>query len=147
MFNITLRPGIRTTTAELYQALTTDEGLSSWWTRDTRAAGPVGSLIQFWFNDTCVEFEVAELVPNHRVRWKHHGTMPEDWMGTEIVFDIEEAGEQVYVNFAHNNWKEQGHFMSHCSLKWGVFMLSLKDALETGKGRPFPDDIWIDHAE
>ena len=37
--------------------------------------------------------------------------------------------------------------MAHCSCKWAVFLLSLKDALETGKGRPFPDDIHIDHDE
>jgi hypothetical protein len=29
-------------------------------------------------------------------------------------------------------------------MKWATFMLSLRDYLETGKGRPFPNDIQID---
>ncbi len=35
--------------------------------------------------------------------------------------------------------------MHHCSTKWGVFMLSLKQLLETGTGSPSPDDAHIDN--
>jgi hypothetical protein len=67
-------------------------------------------------------------------------------MGTEILFQLREDGAQTFVNFAHTNWKEPTAFMAHCSTKWAVFMLSLKDSAETGKGKPFPDDIPIDHS-
>jgi hypothetical protein len=67
-------------------------------------------------------------------------------MGTEITFDIREEGGQTFVRFTHANWQEQSNFMAHCSTKWAVFLLSLKDALETGKGRAFPNDIHIDHS-
>jgi hypothetical protein len=30
-------------------------------------------------------------------------------------------------------------------MKWGTFMLSLKDLVETGEGRPSPNDIKIDN--
>jgi hypothetical protein len=35
--------------------------------------------------------------------------------------------------------------LPHCSTKWAVFMLSLKELLEKGKGHPAPDDIEINH--
>jgi hypothetical protein len=35
--------------------------------------------------------------------------------------------------------------MHHCSTKWGVFLMSLKSLLETGKGAPAPNDIKIDN--
>jgi hypothetical protein len=38
-------------------------------------------------------------------------------------------------------------FMHHCSTKWGVFLLSLKSLLETGKGAPHPNDIKLDSWE
>ena len=42
-------------------------------------------------------------------------------------------------------WREETGMFAHCSTKWAVFLLSLKDLLETGKGRPAPDDVPIHH--
>jgi hypothetical protein len=39
------------------------------------------------------------------------------------------------------SWKEPVEFMHHCSTKWGVFLLSLKSLLETGKGAAWPHEI------
>ena len=49
------------------------------------------------------------------------------------------------VNFGHRNWKEPVEFMAHCSMKWAVFLMSLQELVETGKGKPSPDDIKIDN--
>ena len=87
------------------------------------------------------------MIPDHLVRWQHSGTMPEDWMGTEICFQIQPGDEQCMVNFSHSNWQQTSDFMAHCSMKWAVFMLSLKDAIEKGQGNPYPDDIHIDHSD
>ena len=45
--------------------------------------------------------------------------------------------------FRHAGWKAPVEFMHHCSTKWAVFLLSLKALVETGKGRPFPDDVKV----
>jgi uncharacterized protein YndB with AHSA1/START domain len=139
--------GIRGSRAQIYQALTTDKGLATWWTTDTQGAGEVGSIIQFRFNGDGPDFEVMELIPNRQVRWRHSGTMPEEWMGTEIIFSLSQFEQQVMVRFSHSQWPSASDFMAHCSTKWGTFLLSLKAAIETGKGHPFPEDIHIDHSE
>ena len=64
-----------------------------------------------------------------------------------VTFELEPGDRQTYVNFSHYNWQQADAFLAHCSTKWGVFMLSLKSCIETGKGRPFPDDIHIDFDE
>lgn len=43
----------------------------------------------------------------------------------------------------HRNWREAVEFTEHCSTKWATFMLSLKDLVETGNGKPAPNDVWI----
>jgi len=134
MVDIIHRIGIAGSVNDVYKALTTDKGLSTWWTTDTVGAGKVGSIIAFRFEGGGPDFEVAELKKDSLVRWKHSGEMPEPWMGTEI-------------SFQHSNWKTTSEFMAHCSTKWALFLMSLKDAIETGKGRPFPDDVHIDHDE
>jgi len=67
-------------------------------------------------------------------------------MGTEITFQLRVDDNQTFVKFTHSNWKESTNFMAHCCTKWAVFLLSLKDAAEIGKGKPFPNDIHIDHS-
>jgi uncharacterized protein YndB with AHSA1/START domain len=45
--------------------------------------------------------------------------------------------------FGHVNWREAVEFTAHCSTKWATFLLSLRDLVEAGKGRPAPNDIQI----
>ena len=68
-------------------------------------------------------------------------------MGSEILFELQQDDKQTIVNFGHYNWKKADEFLAHCSTKWAVFMISLKSCIETGKGRPFPDDLHIDFDE
>ena len=145
MVDIIHKVGILGEVDEVYQALTTDQGLSSWWTSTTTGSGDVGSIIKFRFDSVVVEFEVVELQQNSLVRWRHFGDMPEEWSGTEVSFTLDVKENQVMLLFKHSNWQDSPGFMAHCSMKWAVFLLSLKQAIETGKGRPYPDDIQIDH--
>lgn len=147
MANIIHRVGIAASGSEVYNALTTDEGLSKWWTTDTSGAGAVGSIIEFRFDGGGPDFEVLELQTDSLIRWKHSGEIPGPWIGTEVSFQLKSAGSQTYVLFEHSNWKEPSDFMAHCSTKWAVFLLSLKEAIETGTGAPFPYDVHIDHDE
>ncbi len=147
MPEINHRVGIKASVQQVYQALTTDAGLSGWWTEDTSGAGAVGSIIKFRFNGAGPDFAVSELVPDKIVRWKHSGNIPEAWMDTEILFQIQPEDGQTFVRFTHSNWQASSDFMAHCSTKWAVFLLSLKQLLETRRGQAFPQDIQIDHSE
>jgi uncharacterized protein YndB with AHSA1/START domain len=147
MFEIRHRVGISGSAEDIYHQLTTDEGLSKWWTTDTRGAGGPGSVIAFRFDGDGPDFEVVELIANRKVVWRHSGEMPPAWKGSEISFELVPAKKQTYVNFRHYNWARTDDFLAHCSTKWGVFMLSLKSSIETGRGQPFPDDIHIDFDE
>lgn len=146
MADINHRVGIKASPDTIYSALTTNDGLAKWWTKDTSGAGEVGSVVTFRFKGTGPDFTVIELIPNKTVRWRHTGNMPESWMGTEILFQLQVEGEQTFVRFTHSNWSNCTDFMAHCSTKWAVFLLSLKDAIETGHGNPFPNDVQIDHS-
>ena len=147
MAEIRHRVGISGKAHEIYPLLTTDEGLSRWWTTDTRGAGDVGSLIAFRFGGGGPDFEVIELVPERRVVWRHSGSTPPAWMGSEISFELEETEKQTFLNFRHYNWQQSDDFLAHCSTKWGMFMMSIKSCIETGRGQPYPDDIHIDFDE
>jgi len=139
--------GIRSSSQnEVYQALTTIDGLSGWWTNDTRGESKVGAVLQFRFGAGGFDMKVLELQPARHVLWQVVEG-PKEWIGTKVSFDLKQQDDWTIVLFKHQGWKEPVEFMHHCSTKWGVFLLSLKSLLETGKGAPHPNDIKLDSWE
>jgi uncharacterized protein YndB with AHSA1/START domain len=130
----------------VYQALTTVDGLSAWWTTNTQGESEIGSVVQFRFGEGGFDMKVLELDPAKRVLWQVVDG-PAEWIGTRIRFEIVQRGDWTVVLFKHAGWKEPVEFMHHCSTKWSVFLLSLKALLESGKGSPWPNDLKLDSWE
>jgi hypothetical protein len=147
MPDILHKVGIRSSSLnDAYNALTTLEGLSAWWTTDTQGESKVGSVLRFRFGSGGFDMKVLELHPAKRVLWQVVDG-PEEWLGTTIGFDLEQRGDWTIVLFKHAGWKQPVEFMHHCSTKWAVFLLSLKSLLETRKGGPWPNEIKLDSWE
>jgi hypothetical protein len=147
MVDILHKVGIKSSSQnDVYRALATVEGLSAWWTDNTQGESKVGAVLQFRFGAGGFDMKVLELHPATHVLWEVIAG-PEEWIGTKISFDIKQQGDWTIVLFKHQGWKQPVEFMHHCSTKWGVFLLSLKSMLETGKGAPHPNDIKLDSWE
>jgi uncharacterized protein YndB with AHSA1/START domain len=143
MPDILHRVGIKSSSLDdVYEALTTREGLSAWWTNDTQGEGEVGGVLQFRFAAGGFDMKVLELHPSTRVLWEVVEG-PEEWIGTRVSWELKQEGDYVIVLFKHQGWKQPGEFMHHCSTKWAIYLMSLKSLLETGKGAPDPDDVQI----
>jgi uncharacterized protein YndB with AHSA1/START domain len=141
------RVGIKASSEAVYKALATRDGLAAWWTNDTQGQSEVGGVIKFRFNAEGrdiggFEMKVLELRPAERVLWQVVDG-PKEWIGTKVHFALKQDGDYSIVLFKHQDWKEPGEFMHHCSTKWAAYLLSLKALLETGKGAPSPDDVRI----
>ena len=144
MLDILHRVGIKSSTPDqTYQALSTRAGLAKWWTNSTQGESKVGGVLQFRFEPGGIDMKVIELDPAKRVVWEVVDG-PEEWLGTEVIFDLKQDGDYTDVLFKHQGWREPVEFMHHCTTKWGVFLLSLKSLVETGKGAPAPRDVKID---
>ena len=137
--------GIEAPLSAVYKAIATPDGITGWWTDTSGNPAPGGDL-EFSFGDIRVIAGVTGNVPDEYVEWTVGGE-PGEWLDTRICFRLDSAGDQVMVNFQHADWREATEMFAHCSTKWAVFLLSLKDYLETGTGRPYPDDIPINHSE
>lgn len=150
MVDIIHRIGIKSAPPQVYKALSSVEDLGRWWTEEVRGDGNVGGRIEFVFRSEegglkgKMVMEVKELDEQKNVRWRCVEG-PEEWVGTDITFELSPADGQTIVLFGHRNWREAIEFTSHCSMKWATFLLSLRDYVETGKGKPSPNDLKIDN--
>jgi uncharacterized protein YndB with AHSA1/START domain len=147
MPDILHKVGIRSTSPDdVYKALTTVDGLSGWWTTNTRGENKVGGVLQFRFGAGGFDMKVLELDPARRVLWQVVDG-PEEWIGTKVDFDLDQRDDWTIILFKHEGWRQPVEFMHHCSTKWAVFLLSLKSLLETGKGTAWPNEIKLDSWE
>lgn len=141
MASIRHRVGIAAPAERVFEALATKEGLAAWWTPQVEGESTVGGTLRFFFggSEPGAIMEVASLVPNTRVEWRCVGGASE-WIGTHLTFDLKpEEGETVLL-FEHADWREPVEFMSHCSTKWAVHLLALKDLLEGRASAAFPHE-------
>jgi uncharacterized protein YndB with AHSA1/START domain len=151
---------IGATAETIYAAITSQEGLSAWWTPDTQAKPERGSVSRFAFGPVYFkEMKVTELKPSEHVKWICI-TGTDEWVGTTISFELQagdkesllishpEAIDQIQQSktggtgtlliLHHDDWKEHTPMFAECSYTWGQFLRSLKLLCETGKGRPWP---------
>ena len=137
MLSILHRVGTSTAPEKVFTALTTIDGLRSWWTSTATGNAKKGGRIDFGF----CEMEVVAAERDELVHWRCVRG-PKEWLDTEVTFRLRAASE-TFVVFAHSGWREPGEFMHHCSTKWATFLLSLRDTVERGAGRPMPNDLKI----
>lgn len=143
MPNICLTFGTTHPAEDIYHALTTLDGLRAWWTNDVQGESDEGKVLTFTFGSNG-GFDMQVIRNNDRgIYWKCVNG-PEDWVGTQIEFEIHQQREHSQLMFRHTGWDSENSFFHHCSTKWATFLLSLRDYVEKGVGRPYPNDTKIE---
>jgi uncharacterized protein YndB with AHSA1/START domain len=145
---------------KIYSAITSQEGLSAWWTPGAKAKTERNSVARFAFGpDYFKEMKITELKPPKQVKWICI-TGVDEWVGTSISFKLQPGDKETLLKahpeledqiqqersvdkgtlliFHHDDWKEYTPMFAECNYTWGQFLRSLKLLCETDKGRPWP---------
>lgn len=112
----------------VWSALTTAEGLRSWWTADAEARPEVGSVAVFRFDQGRVRFRmrVDALDVCQRVVWTCVGG-PDEWVGTTVTWTLHGVGDaETVVQLDHTGWAEASELFASCNTTWGLLMHHLK---------------------
>lgn len=144
MVDILHRIGVTSSPDDVYTALTTIDGLKGWWTENTKGDADPGGVIAFRFAPVPDGFDmsVRDARPGELVLWEVVDG-PEEWVGTEVRFELKQEDDFTIVLFSHTGWREPVEFMHHCSTKWATYLMSLKQYVQSGTGEPSPRDVVI----
>ena len=127
----------------VFTAITTADGLASWWTTDTKGDPSPGGTLTFTFGspERSASFEVLDVTPD-LVSWR--GTAgPDEWIGTTFAFHLGREDDETVLQFVNDGWREPVPFIGHCSTKWATFFVGLKALLEGGRSNVYPDEVVI----
>ena len=130
---------IAATPAKVWDAITTEDGLSSWWS--TRVSAPdqnVGTLVKFTFRgDFNPIMKIEAVNPGKQLDWRCVDGH-EKWADGTFRFQLEPADGGTKVRF----WQQYAveladDYYGTYNYNWGYYLQSLSDYCETGTGHPF----------
>jgi uncharacterized protein YndB with AHSA1/START domain len=122
------------------RALTTQDGIRSWWS--VRTEGPHGDAdgrLRVSFPDVPQPFEL-EMTRNDadRVEWTV-GAFPPWWAGTSIRWDLSDNPDRpgTRLLFSHRDYDPSNPVIPIVTPAWAQIILRLKEHAETGAARPY----------
>ena len=118
---------------QVFEALTTTDGLRGWWTRDAMIGKQTGE-VAFMNRKVITKIKVVKLVQDKHVGWQiTDSNAPGGWGNSTITFDL--SGETT-VKLAHRRLSDDGEGFALTNDGWKFYLESLKKYLETGAGTP-----------
>ncbi|WP_309130869.1 SRPBCC domain-containing protein [Brevibacterium sp.] len=133
--------------SRVYAALTTESGLTGWWTTVAEVGTRVGETITFrWSERDYTAMRIDVLKSDSRVEWtcvaQHDTNLPDpaEWVGTRVIFDLTPSlkGTKLVVRHVGLLTLDCGDM---CSLGWMQFLTtSIKPLAEIGVGQPWVAD-------
>jgi uncharacterized protein YndB with AHSA1/START domain len=124
---------------KVFQAWTTAEGLTGWWTADVDVprARDGEYVLRFDEGSVALHFRVEEEISGERVLWRgvEGPGMPAEWVGTKIDVRLSHAADaRTRLQVAHRDWRTAEGFFCVCNTTWGELIYRLRDWCE-GRSR------------
>lgn len=116
-----------------------------WWSEEIQGeTGTLGETFFYHYKDVHLcKVKLIEEVSSKKLVYlvtENEFNFVEDkteWVNTKLIFDISEEGEQTKVTFTHEGLTPEHECYKVCNDAWnGYIQGSLKNLIETGKGRP-----------
>jgi hypothetical protein len=143
MAKVKHRMGIAGDIDKIFRAMHEPAGLDGWWATKTDGIAEVGETLALHFADVVtLSFKIVALQENTSIHL-HCVSGPGPWQDCDLSFTLKQDADQVWVSLLHENTTASDDDFLYFNTKWPCYLLSLRDLLESGKGRPYPNDTKI----
>lgn len=123
----------------VWEALSTQPGLSGWWSNQVESSviepgATVSFRFQPGFNPV---MHVIDLEMPHRLSWKCVAGH-EPWKDNDFIFVLDQRHQDVRLRFwQHYAIELKDDAFGIYNYNWGYYLQSLYDLMTTGRGKPF----------
>ena len=144
--------------AKVYEAISTAEGIGTWWDEQTPVQTEHGLVLEHNPGPAhgVVKLRVVELTPDKRVEWECISNHPESspasaWTGTHFIFEIAErqsaaasaecgfadlscqpgSGHITTLDFRQTGYDEESEFYGFNNFAWAQVLSNLKRVCES----------------
>jgi hypothetical protein len=117
------------------RALTTTEGITSFWTDQADISEEVGETLKLGFPEAPLPFDLLLAQSDDKVIIWRTATFPPQWVGTDIRWELPSGDSTSTVAFRHGTFADETE-EGRVAYVWGQVMVQLKRYLETGVAAP-----------
>ena len=124
-----------------YSALTTQDGITGWWTSRAEVPGTsAGDVLRMSFPDAPITWDmrVDKADAPAVVEWDCIGGPP-GWEHTRVVWSVQATDSGSVVRLDHTGFPAVDDMFRIVTVGWSQMLLSMKAYLETGVRKPFFD--------
>jgi hypothetical protein len=134
------------TPEEAFAAITNVRG---WWSGEIEGSTDrLGEEFTYRYQDVHYSKQrLTELVAGQKVVWHvldaylNFAEDPDEWVGTDVTFEVARRGDQTEVRFSHLGLVPAFECYDTCSNAWGFYInSSLRNLITTGQGAPNPTE-------
>lgn len=132
---------IKSSTERVFRAISTPQGLDTWWTKRSSGSPQVGAVYELWF---APEYDwrgkVTRYLPD--AEFELEMTLADsDWLGTRVGFRLEPRDKLTWVRFHHTGWPGTNeHYRISCNC-WALYLRVLRRSLEHGESVAYEDRL------
>jgi uncharacterized protein YndB with AHSA1/START domain len=122
----------------VWSALSSPDGVRGWWTSQADVDVRPGGVTRLSFPDAPMTWDLRteEATAGRRLRWRCVGGPP-PWVGTDIVFELDESSGATRVRFDHSGWEDAEEMVRIVTFGWGQILPRLSRYAATGRPDPF----------
>jgi uncharacterized protein YndB with AHSA1/START domain len=122
---------------KVYSAITTEDGLKNWWTRDVKINSSDKTIVLGFNNHTAIlKMRINNHVPDRSINWTCLGNA-EEWKDTELSFELQSTENGTTLSFSHSKWRMISPYYEMVNRTWGQLMVLLKQYCEGKKDGSF----------
>ena len=118
---------------EVFEAVSTPEGLDRWWTLRCSGKPEPDAIWELYFGP---EYDwravVTRFVKDNEFELSITEAMP-DWVGARVGFNLFEENGVTTVRFHHRGWVEKSEHFCISSYCWATYLRLLKRNVEHGE--------------
>ena len=132
---------IKASAERVFRAVTTPEGLDTWWTKHATGTPRVGAEYTLGFGPGYDwRATVTRCVPTSEFELLMTEAHP-DWQNTCVSIRIEDRDGRTLVRFSHCGWPSANdHYRLSCNC-WALYLRILRRSLEHGESVPYEDRL------
>ncbi len=121
----------------VYSAISTRQGIKSWFTPKVEGSGAVNSEWKLFFKDQPeFHWRISASDTNKRIVWDCLKG-PGNSVGTSVIFDIlPRKNEKTLLIISHLNWPDNDQKLRKCNTLWGIIIHHLKKFAESNISNP-----------
>jgi uncharacterized protein YndB with AHSA1/START domain len=125
----------------VFRAVSTPDGLDTWWTKRSAGSPQEGAEYELWFGpEYDWRAKVTRCVPDSEFEVEMTRA-DSDWSGTRVGLRLEPRGAGTWVQFYHSGWPSpNAHYRISCNC-WAMYLRILRRSLEHGESVPYENRL------